>query len=53
MAVSHTNVRLVEPGTGRELATLEAPDRADIRWITFNPDGTQLAVATAQGLTQL
>jgi len=53
LAISRTAVRLVEPLTGRELATFEAPDRADIRWITFNHDSSQLAVAANLGLFQL
>jgi WD40 repeat protein len=53
VAISRSTVRLVEAATGRELATLEAPERMDIHWITFNPDGTQLAVASGSGPIQL
>ena len=53
VAISRSTVRLVEAATGRELATLEAPDRLDINWIAFNADGTQLAVVGGSGPIQL
>ncbi|HYV28108.1 MAG TPA: tetratricopeptide repeat protein, partial [Candidatus Eisenbacteria bacterium] len=53
VAISRSTVRLVQAATGSELATLEAPDRMDIHWITFNADGTQLAVVTGAGPIQL
>jgi tetratricopeptide (TPR) repeat protein len=46
-------VRLVDPDTGRELATLTAPDRHVISWLCFSPDGSQLAAATEDRLVQL
>ena len=52
-AISRTAVRLVETASGRELATLEAPEQLVISWIAFNADGTQLAVALATGPIQL
>jgi WD40 repeat protein/serine/threonine protein kinase len=39
-------VQLVETATGHELAALEQPDARSVAWLAFNPDGTQLAVAT-------
>jgi serine/threonine protein kinase/WD40 repeat protein len=42
-------VRLLDAATGRELATLEAPEAQNINWLAFSPDGTQLAVASAHG----
>jgi WD40 repeat protein len=51
--ISRTAVRLVEMATGRVLATLEAPERLVINWLSFSPDGTQLAVALATGPIQL
>jgi len=52
-AISRTAVRLVETASGRELATLEAPERLVISWIAFNAGGTKLAVALATGPIQL
>jgi len=53
VAISRNTVRLVEAATGRELATLESPDRVGIDWITFSADGTQLAVVGGSGPIQL
>jgi WD40 repeat protein len=53
VGISRTAVRLVEASSGRDLATLEAPERLVINWIAFNPDGTQLAVALLTGPIQL
>jgi WD40 repeat protein len=53
VGISRTAVQLVEASSGRELATLEAPEQLVINWIAFNPDGTQLAVALATGPIQL
>jgi hypothetical protein len=38
-------VRLVDPTSGQELATLTAPDPQPISRICFSPDDSQLAVA--------
>jgi WD40 repeat protein len=46
-------VRLVEPATGRELATLTPPDRHAITWLSLSADGGQLAAATQDHLVQL
>jgi len=46
-------VRLIETATGRELATLTAPELHDIHWLCFRPDGEQLAVGCANGILQL
>lgn len=48
MAIAHSRwlVQLIETSTGRELAALEQPDAQTVAWLAFNPDGTQLAVAT-------
>jgi WD40 repeat protein len=37
-------VRLIETSTGRQIATLESPEAANISCLAFSPDGTQLAV---------
>jgi hypothetical protein len=41
-----TDVQLVDPATGRALATLQAPEAKRIAWLCFSPDGDRLAVAT-------
>jgi hypothetical protein len=35
-------VRLVDPATGREYATLQAPNLDNLGWLRFSPDGSQL-----------
>jgi tetratricopeptide (TPR) repeat protein len=46
-------VRLLDPNTGLELATLTAPDRHMILGLCFSPDGCQLAAGTQHSLVQL
>src|SRR4051794_7696045 len=41
-----TDVQLVDPTTGRALATLLAPEPRQVSWLCFSPDGGRLAVAT-------
>jgi WD40 repeat protein len=41
-----TDVQLVDPTTGRALATLQAPEPRQVSWLCFSPDGARLAVAT-------
>jgi serine/threonine protein kinase/WD40 repeat protein len=55
LAIAHSirEVRLIETATGRERATLTAPEPHPIRWLCFRPDGEQLAVACANGVLQL
>jgi WD40 repeat protein len=55
LAIAHSrhDVRLIETATGRELATLAAPELHDITWLCFRPDGEQLAVACANRILQL
>jgi WD40 repeat protein len=43
LTVAPQTVRLVHPTTGRELATLTAPDLHVINSLCFSPDGSQLA----------
>jgi serine/threonine protein kinase/WD40 repeat protein len=45
IARSALTVQLVEPATGREIATLSAPDPQPINSMCFSPDAAQLAVA--------
>jgi WD40 repeat protein len=42
-----TDIQLVDPTTGRALATLQAPEPRQVSWLCFSPDGDRLAVATA------
>jgi WD40 repeat protein len=37
-------ITLVEPDTGRALATLDSPDQDRAEWIGFSPDATRLLV---------
>jgi WD40 repeat protein len=55
LAIAHSfrEVRLIETATGRELATLAAPEPHPIRCLCFRPDGQQLAVACEKGVLQL
>jgi tetratricopeptide (TPR) repeat protein len=55
LAVTATGrtVRLVDPSSGRELATLSPPDRHIVTWLCFSPDGSQLAAATQDNIIQL
>lgn len=55
LAIAHSpkDVRLVDPATGRELATLTAPDRRLVSWLRFSPDGSRLAVACESQVIQL
>jgi WD40 repeat protein len=55
LAIAHSlrEVRLIETATGRELATLAAPQPYPIRWLCFRPDGGQLAVACENRALQL
>jgi WD40 repeat protein len=47
------SVRLVDPQTRHEIATLTAPDPQPISWLCFSPDGSQLAAATAAHVIHL
>ena len=51
LAISHGRslVRLVDPETGHEWATLEAPVASEATRLLFNSDGSQLAVACVSG----
>jgi WD40 repeat protein len=54
LSLNEGSFRLVEVATGREVATLEDPDRRGglIGWLTatFTPDGTRLVVPAKEGL---
>jgi len=46
MTLSGETIRLFDPATGREIATLEAPNPNTISWLQFSPDGARLGVTT-------
>jgi len=43
VALARDTVRLLDASSGRELATLAAPEANDIYDLTFSRDGSQLA----------
>jgi serine/threonine protein kinase/WD40 repeat protein/Flp pilus assembly protein TadD len=53
IAYSDQNVRLIQPDSGKELATLSAPDPQIIWDLAFSQDGSLLAVATVNQVIQL
>jgi len=53
IARSAWTVQLIEPETGREIATLSAPDPQTINSLCFSPDAGHLAVATNNHTIQL
>jgi WD40 repeat protein len=53
LAWSRHLLRLVDPASGQELATLTAPDPQPISHIGFSPDDGQLAVTTENQLIHL
>jgi WD40 repeat protein/tRNA A-37 threonylcarbamoyl transferase component Bud32 len=55
LAIAHSlrEVHLIETATGRELATLTAPEPHPVAWLCFRPDGEQLAVACGNRILQL
>jgi WD40 repeat protein len=53
IADSLRNVRLIDTETGRELATLAAPEPYPTHWLCFRADGEQLAVACPNGVLRL
>ena len=53
IARSAWTVQLIEPETGREIATLSAPDQQIINSLCFSPDAGHLAVATNNHTIQL
>jgi tetratricopeptide (TPR) repeat protein len=46
-------IELIDPETGREIATLQARDLFACTWLAFSPDGARLAVATSNHCIQL
>ncbi len=52
-AMYRQRVKLIDPTSGREIATLESPSSEDLKAVCFSPDGRWLAVGTMAGRTQL
>jgi WD40 repeat protein len=53
-AVRHQSViQLIDPATGRDIASLQAPEVLGITSIRFSPNGNQLAVATVSHRIQV
>ncbi|MCX6927091.1 MAG: WD40 repeat domain-containing protein [Verrucomicrobia bacterium] len=53
LTLSAQVIRLFDPATGRELASLEAPEAQTIDWLAFSPDGGELAATTQAGTVHL
>jgi Tfp pilus assembly protein PilF len=55
LAIAHSgqNVRLIDPDSAKEIATLSAPDPQIIMDLCFNEDGSLLAAATGHQQIQL
>jgi WD40 repeat protein len=54
-AVRHstTQIRLVDPGSGRQLAEFQPPDQRTLLWHCLSPDGRWLAAASPGGAIHL
>jgi hypothetical protein len=48
VATAYGTVRLVDPGSGREYARLEDPDRDRPRHMIFTPDGSRLVTTNSE-----
>jgi signal transduction histidine kinase len=53
LAPTHRTARLVDPVSLREITTLTAPQTHLVRALSFNADGSRLAVATSAGAVQV
>jgi WD40 repeat protein len=55
LAIAHSSslIKLLDVGSGRELATLESPDPQLICWLSFSPGGNYLAAACETQRVQL
>jgi WD40 repeat protein len=55
LALNHTlkDVKLLDPGTGRELASLPSPEPQVVERLVMSPSGSHLAVVGADGSVQL
>lgn len=53
IAYSSFVVKLVDPATGREIATLETPESAIVSSLSFSADGSKLAAASESKVIQV
>jgi tetratricopeptide (TPR) repeat protein/WD40 repeat protein len=55
LAITHSQqvIKLIDPATGKEFVTLEAPEPLPIYQLCFSPDGSHLAAWGGAGVTQL
>jgi WD40 repeat protein/tetratricopeptide (TPR) repeat protein len=53
IAQSPRAIRLIDPESGTEMATLAAPAAEKLRSLCFSPDGSRLAAGTNSGVIQL
>jgi WD40 repeat protein/tetratricopeptide (TPR) repeat protein len=55
LAITHSQqvIKIIDPATGLEFVTLQAPEPLTIGWLCFSPNGSHLAATTTDGLTQL
>ena len=53
VAQSQWDVRLIDPESLEELATLRAPNPEVLTWLCFSPDGRRLAACTQDGRIQV
>ena len=53
LTLSGQTIRLFDPATGSEFATLEAPEPQIIIGLAFSPDGSRLAATTATSVVHM
>ncbi len=53
LANSQWDLQLIDPGTGRQVATLPNPDSRALETFAFSPDGSQLAVPSIGGFHEI
>ncbi len=55
LVLAHTSsvLRLVDPATGEQMATLEPPELRGVASLCFTPDGSELVVATPDSRLQV
>lgn len=53
VAQSQWDVKLIDPESLEEFATLRAPDPEVLTWLCFSPDGSRLAACVQGGRIQV